>query len=76
MNGWKEKFLSHACKEIPIKLVLQAIPTYTMSVFRLPTTLCREINMLISFGGGIWKILIGWLGCLGKALAEARIQGD
>jgi len=47
-----------------------------MSVFRLPTTLCREINMLISFGGGIWKILIGWLGCLGKALAEARIQGD
>jgi hypothetical protein len=48
MNGWKENFLSHAGKEILIKVVLQAILTYTMSVFRLPTTLCREINMLMS----------------------------
>jgi hypothetical protein len=48
MNGCKGKFLSHAGKEILIKAVLQAISTYTMSVFRLPTTLCREINMLMS----------------------------
>jgi len=48
LTGWKENFLSHAGKEILIKAVLQAIPTYTMSVFRLPTTLCREINMLMS----------------------------
>jgi len=27
INGWKEKFLSHAEKEILIKTVLQAIPT-------------------------------------------------
>jgi hypothetical protein len=33
MQGWKEKFLSHAGKEILLKDVIQAIPTYTMSVF-------------------------------------------
>jgi hypothetical protein len=44
MNGWKEKFLSHGRKEILLKAVLQAIPTYTMSIFQLPKTLCREIT--------------------------------
>jgi hypothetical protein len=48
MNGWKEKFISHAGKEILLKSVLQAIPTYTMSVFQLPKTLCWEINSLMA----------------------------
>jgi len=42
MNGWKEKFLSHAGKEILLKAVLQAIPTYSMSVFQLPKTVSRD----------------------------------
>jgi len=33
LNGWKEKFLMHAGKEIPLKAVIQAIPTCTMSVY-------------------------------------------
>jgi len=33
LNGWKEKFLTHAGKEILLKSMIQAIPTYTMSVF-------------------------------------------
>jgi len=48
MNGWKEKFLSHAGKEILLKAVLQAIPTYSMSIFQLQKTLCREINTLMA----------------------------
>lgn len=43
--------MSHAGKEILIKAVLQAIPTYVMSVFRLPKRLCREINSLM---GRLW----------------------
>jgi hypothetical protein len=48
INGWKEKFLTHAGKEVLMKAVLQAIPTYTMNVFKLPKTLCQEINALFS----------------------------
>jgi hypothetical protein len=48
MNGWKEQFISHAGKEILLKAVLQAIPTYSMRVFQLPKTLCREINSLMA----------------------------
>jgi hypothetical protein len=51
INGWKEKFLSHAGKETFLKSVIQAIPTYTMSVFRLPKTLCCEIDSMM---GRFW----------------------
>uniref|UniRef100_A0A803NK25 Reverse transcriptase n=1 Tax=Cannabis sativa TaxID=3483 RepID=A0A803NK25_CANSA len=35
-------------KETLIKAVLQAIPSYAMSCFRIPTRICREIESLIS----------------------------
>jgi hypothetical protein len=47
LNDWKVKFLSQAGKEILIKAVVQAIPTYCMSVFLLPTSLCKDLNMLM-----------------------------
>ena len=46
-HGWKEKLLSRAGKEIMIKSILQAIPTYVMSVFALPSTLCAEITLIL-----------------------------
>ena len=45
--GWKEKLLSNAGKEILIKTVAQAVPTYTMSVFKLPNALCDEMTSLV-----------------------------
>ena len=48
MNGWKEKFLSQAGKEVLLKAVVQAIPTYTMSMFLLPKTLCKDNNAMMS----------------------------
>jgi hypothetical protein len=44
---WKTKFLSLAGKEVMIKAVLQAIPTYSMSIFLLPKELCKELNSLM-----------------------------
>ena len=45
--GQKEKLLSQVRKEILIKVVAQAIPTYTMSVFKLPDFLCDEMTSMV-----------------------------
>ena len=47
LKGWKEKILSQAGHEILIKAVIQAIPTFTMSCFKLPKGLISEIETLI-----------------------------
>ena len=37
--GWKEKIISEARREIIIKMVAQAILTYTMGIFKIPKAL-------------------------------------
>ena len=46
--GWKEKFISKAGREILIKTVAQAIPTYSMNLFKLPRSICDSINSLVA----------------------------
>ena len=56
LQGWKEKLLSQAGRAILLKAVVQAIPTFAMSCFKLPEGLCDEIEALI------WKIFWGQKG--------------
>ena len=47
LSRWKEKMLSRVGNEILIKAVAQAIPTYTMSVYKLPNILCNEMTGMV-----------------------------
>lgn len=47
MQGWKEKLLSQAGKEAMIKAVVQSIPAYSISVFKLLVGLCKDIEAMI-----------------------------
>jgi len=53
INSWSSKCLSKAGREVMIKSVLQAIPSYVMSIFQLPATLINTIEkMMNSFWWG------------------------
>lgn len=53
IKGWKEHFLSRAGKEVMIKVMAQAIPTYVMSWYTMPEAVCQEIeSMLAKFWWG------------------------
>ena len=44
MQGWSEKLLACAGRETPLKSVVQAIPTYTMSTFLLTKKVCKSLT--------------------------------
>ena len=46
--GWKEKFILKVGREILIIMVVQAIPTYAISIFKLPKFTCDNINSLLA----------------------------
>ena len=47
-KGWSNRFLSEAGKEILIKTVALALPVYTMNCFKLPKSICDDINGLLA----------------------------
>lgn len=51
INSWSIRHISQGGKEVFIKAILQAIPTYAMSCFLLPKTFCVEMENII---GAFW----------------------
>lgn len=51
LSDYSEKFMSAAAKEVLIKFVGEALPTYIMSVFKLPLGLCDDLTSMIR---GFW----------------------
>ncbi|KAH1083260.1 hypothetical protein J1N35_023021 [Gossypium stocksii] len=51
INSWSVRHNSQGGREVFIKAVLQAIPTYAMACFLLPKSLCMELENIMS---GFW----------------------
>lgn len=47
IQGWKERLLSRAGKDVLIKSVAQAIPSYAMSCFDITKGLCDEMSSMM-----------------------------
>lgn len=47
LKDYSERYMSAAAKEVLIKSVAQAMPTYIMSVFKLPLGLCDDLTSTI-----------------------------
>ena len=45
---WNAKFLSQGGKEVLLKSVDTAKPVFTMNIFKLPKTVCDEINGIMA----------------------------
>ncbi|XP_057246803.1 uncharacterized protein LOC130589540 [Beta vulgaris subsp. vulgaris] len=74
LQGWKEKLLSKAGKEVLIKAVIQSIPTYMMSLFSIPEGILDDINSLCArfwWGGKGMEKKMHWVSweklCLPKS---------
>jgi hypothetical protein len=66
IGGWKVKSLSQAGRVVLIKSVVAALPSYAMSSFLLPKSLCYELNR-------IFKNF--WWGFLAKKIKKSLFKG-
>ena len=48
LESWKNKLLSSIGKEVMLKAVTMAMPTYMMSCFKLPRKLCKDLSSTVA----------------------------
>src|ERR1044072_4691938 len=76
LKGWKEKALSQAGREVLIKVVVQAIPSYVMGCFLIPLSLCDQIEKMVNrffWGGDEDSKKIHWMSW--ERLARSKRKG-
>ncbi|XP_056687711.1 uncharacterized mitochondrial protein AtMg00310-like [Spinacia oleracea] len=76
LRGWKEKILSRAEKEILLKSVIQAIPTYLMGVYKLSAAMINDIQSAMSrffWGSDEGKRRLHWRNW--KSMCEPKCAG-
>lgn len=77
IQSWQSKLLSQAGRSVLIRNVGQAIPSYTMSCFLLPKTLCQELEQLFNnywwrSGHGTNQKGINWLGWNKMSISKSQ----
>nr|XP_027096090.1 uncharacterized protein LOC113715987 [Coffea arabica] len=75
VSNWCNKKLSQAGKEVLLKAITMAMPTYAMSCFKLPVKLCKDIHALMAkfWWGDNEKRKVHW--CSWKKMAAGKNRG-
>lgn len=63
VDSWNHRHFTKGGKEVLIKSVLQAIPTYAMACFRMPSTICKDLERICArfwWGGNNAKGGVHW----------------
>lgn len=62
-KGWNAKYFSKGGREVLIKSVLQVIPSYAMSCFKVPAIICQRVEKFVRIFGGMTTLVKQ--GCIG-----------
>ncbi|GMJ14282.1 hypothetical protein HRI_005097400 [Hibiscus trionum] len=75
LTSWRSRLLSFSGRLVLVKAVLSNLPIYYMSLFKLPVSICKQINRLINnfLWGGAEKRSIVWIGW--KELCKPKVNG-
>ncbi|KAL0415786.1 UNVERIFIED_CONTAM: hypothetical protein Slati_3410500 [Sesamum latifolium] len=74
MQHWRSKFLSQASRSVLLKAMVQAVPSYVMSVFRIPDTLLGELESMMPSSFGIMGNQGKFIGLLGGKCVRTKMK--
>ena len=76
LQSWCSRFFSMGGREVLLKVVIQAIPAYSMNLFRLPVSLIQDLHRLSArfWWSGSWnKQKMHW--CTWERLCKPKGDG-